>query len=272
MIRDIKYWAGLADADGSFNLALSKRPCGNYYGQVSFTLYQKNRAILEDFANMFGVNVNRSDVHYVTLTGTKARSFMQQVKNHLVVKNVLVENLLKIDKTWYDKDTKKDLNKSLKAWRYSNSSNKVQSSRKWASGYIDGDGSLSASYNKRSGLVEFKVSVVSHKDQDVGLQLLKKSYGGFVTNDSNCNRWSLTITKNSLNRFREFSKHLKIKARQYDFIVDVISKGSNMRKNGATPESNFLLKEYLKYLNSLNSQYETPATTKSLDDFKRSML
>jgi hypothetical protein len=268
MIKDIKYWAGLADADGSFNLAMSKRGDDRYYGQVSFTLYQKNKKILEEFSAIFDRPILQGKgCSYITITGTKARNFMQQVKNHLVVKKHLVENLLKEDKKFFNSVEKSEINKLIRGWRYHNKSDKVRASRKWACGFIDGDGSLSASFNKKTNYVEFKLSVVSHKDQDIGLQLLKKLLKGYIVDDSNCRRWQLNISSNNIEKVSDVLKHLKIKDKQHTFIKKVLSNGLNKAKNGATGRSNFLLKEYMKYLNSMNSLVESPATTKSLDEF-----
>ncbi len=254
MIKDIKYWAGLFDADGSFTLGMSKRPDGRYYGQVKAVLYQKDSRefILKEFAEMFDVNVKKSgNVSCVSLDSSKARIFMEQVKNHLIIKKSLVEELLRLDKTFYTKDTKKEINDHIKTFRFTNSTSKQFPSRKWLAGYVDGDGCINSYFNKKTGLVEFSLRLVSHKDQDVGLQLVYKHLGGILYDELNCRRWVMNLSFSTREKLAYFGKHLKIKSKQYDLVYNTICNQSNLKKNGATPESNLALHQKLKSLNSI---------------------
>jgi len=253
MIKDIEYWAGLADADGSFNLMYSKRPSGLFYTQLSFNLYQKDKTILEEFNKYFGVNINvcnKQDVHVVRITGEKARWFYSQVKPYLVIKKPLVLFLERNDKKHLTQKEKDTLVQKIKVKRYSNTHNyKHDNTPAWSAGFIDGDGCFTCNYKKGDGSLGFVISVVSHKDQSCGLQLLKSFYGGSISKDCNCNRWRMSLSDKSLHLLMQLRDNLKIKKSQCDFIIKCIEEEKHKKVNGATKESNLLLKQELSSMN-----------------------
>lgn len=264
MIKNIKYYAGIFDADGSFDVQFTKRKENQYYSQIRCTLYQveSRREVLDNLAKAFDVPVRNSKCCLcVTLNCSKAIQFIQQVKNHLVIKKPVAEKVLELDKILCTKAETKELRKLIKSSREISSTEKNFPSRKWMAGYIDGDGSLNSYFNKKTGLVEFRLSIVSHKSQRAAIDLILKCFGGRVHSDGNCIRYALTLNYSTREKLRYFGKHLLLKKDQFDFIINIISNQTNLKKNGATYESNLLLHRTLQKLNSTN----TPATTKSSD-------
>lgn len=262
MIKNIKYYAGLFDADGTFDVQFTKRAENSYYSQVRCTLYQieKRRKVLDDLAKEFDVKVTKSKgCLCVTLNCSKAIKFIQQVKNHLIIKKPVAEKVLELDKVFCTKEETKLIRKQIQLARLQTLPERNFPSRKWMAGYVDGDGSLNSYFNKKTGLVEYRLSIVSHESQDAAINLIHKCFGGRVHKDKNCMRYALTLNYSSRDKLSYFGKHLVLKKDQYDFIINIITNQTNLKRYGATPESNLILHKTLQDMNT------TPATTKSSD-------
>lgn len=252
MLKDFKYWAGLFDADGSFDLNPKKRLSGEYHLDIRATLYQKETSVLYEFARLYDVEVNEGKgAYYVTLHGTKAEMFMREILKHLVIKHGVVEYILSL-KGLKTEDIKA-VRKSVKAMR-SVHQDKVFPSRKWMAGYIDGDGCILSSYRKSDGVLEFKLSVVSHTTQRAGLDLMKKQFGGIIVEQNDVRRWNITL---SISKGKQvlgyFAKHLKIKKEQASLVLECLNSKKHLRREGATKESNYQLHRRLQLLKSAAS-------------------
>lgn len=255
-MKNVKYYAGLFDADGSFDMWPTKRDNGLYYINIKATLYQKDTRVLEILSKELGVPIHRSgNVSAITLHGTKAQMFMENVKNHLVVKRRVVEYLLSIKG-----DTVEDISKireKIREKRTTSAPEKDWPSRRWMAGYIDGDGCLYSSFRKKDGNLEFKLAVVSHVTQQDGLLLMKKAFGGYITSQGDIRKWnlSLSVTKGK-QVLGHFGQHLIMKKDQAALILDCLNTGKHFRKKGASWEMNRKIHLQLQEL-------KIPATTKS---------
>ena len=255
-MKNVKYYAGLFDADGSFDMWPTKREDGSYYINIKATLYQKNTVVFNELVDEYGVEVKEgNDCSYITLHGTKAEMFMRAVKNYLVIKREVVEYLLSIKGETVDDIS--EIRKKIQEARSKRSSEKDWPSRRWMAGYIDGDGCLLSSYRKSDGNLEFKLSVVSHYSQMQGLELMQKAFGGSVVEQQDCRRWnlSLSVTKGK-QVLNHFANHLKVKKEQAALILDCLMTGKHFRKRGASKEMNYQIHQQLQEL-------KLPATTKS---------
>ena len=255
-MKNVKYYAGLFDADGSFDMWPTKREDGTYYINIKATLYQKDKQVFDELVSEYDVEVKTSKgCSYVSLHGTKAEMFMRSVKNYLVIKKCVVETLLSLKgKTVTDIA---EVRKVIQDARKQRSSEKDFPSRRWMAGYIDGDGCLLSSYRKSDGNLEFKLSVVSHYTQMQGLELMKKAFGGIIVEQGDCRRWniSLSVTKGK-QLLNHFGQHLKVKKEQAALILDCLETGKHFRKRGASKEMNYEIHKQLQEL-------KLPATTKS---------
>lgn len=264
MLKDFKYWAGLFDSDGSFDIHPTKRKNGNYYLNVRASLYQKDRTVLDEFASYYDAKVVPSKGCYaVTLYGTNANKFMTEIKKHLVVKYGVVDHILKLRKT--TTDNMPATRASVKASR-SIGQAKVFPSRKWMAGYVDGDGCIHSSYRKKDGVLEFKLAVVSHVTQMCGLELMKKQFGGRIYSQGDVRKWSVSL---SISKGKQvlgyFSKHLKMKRSQADLVLECLNSKKHLRREGATKEGNLLIHKRLQELKST-------ATTKRVYPFEEGKL
>lgn len=261
MLKNLKYFAGLFDADGSFDIAPAIKKDGSYYINARATLYQKDTRALQELADAYGVEVKKYEesVSVVSLDGAKARSFMQEIKKHLVVKRAVVEFILSVAKTKVaNKEELKELRKQVKAKRAEDTPEKPFPSRKWVAGYVDGDGCILSSFRKKDGVLEFKLTVVSHYTQRRGLDLLHKFFGGFITTQGNVISWTVSLSVSKGKPVLEyFAKHLILKSEQANLVLECLNSKKHIRRYGATWEGNLQLHKRLQEL-------KTPATTESM--------
>ena len=264
-MKNIKYFAGFFDADGSFDIRPVKRERVNsdtfYEINLKAVIYQKDipNSPLHEFAKEWGVEVKSSigNMRYVSLQGSKARRFMEQVKNHLVVKKNVVEFLLAIDGLKLSKEELPELRKAIKKARNQISTEKNFPSRQWLAGYFDGDGCVISSL-KATGVMEFKMYLTSHSSQIAGLNLIHKMFGGNIHEQGEVRNWVVGLSQTKAEQVVPyFIKHSKIKRQQLEYVLGIIRSKEHFRRNGATHKSN------LKIHRLLQSMKRVPATTKS---------
>lgn len=255
-MKNIKYYAGFFDADGSFDIDPTKRDNGTYYINVRATLYQKDREVLDEFAKYWGVEVKPSKGCFcVSLRGTKAEMFMKEVKRHLVVKRNIVEFLLPLKGT-HTTNIKK-IREEVKEARKQLVTEKLYPSRQWMAGYIDGDGCIHSNFRKTDGNLSFKLSVVSHVSQIAGLKLMEKAFGGCIVEQQDVRRWNIELSITKGKQLLEFfGMHLRNKKQQADLVLDCLRSKRHFRRNGASYEENAILHKTLQEL-------KLPTTTKS---------
>lgn len=253
MLKNLKYYAGLIDADGSFDYRPAKRDNGSYYINLRVSVYQKDKTPLIPFAEYYGVPITVcGSVFNVTLHGAKARSFTQEALKHLVIKKGVAKFLL--DTTQVTIPNEEELKKYRAMVKYMRSvpaPEKPYPSRKWMAGYVDGDGCILSSYRKKDGVIEFKLLVVSHYTQVAGLHLMQKFFGGTVipTANKDVYRWGISLSISQGKRVLEyFSKHLVMKKEQADLVLECLRSKKHIRRCGATKESNLLIHKKLQSL------------------------
>lgn len=254
-MRNVKYYAGLFDADGSFDFRpMNPATDGSHTVQVKATLYQKNPKVLYPLAEEFGgkVSVNPAGVHYVTLQGKRATRLMEQLRPHLVIKGRVVDFLLQRNgERIHDL---KAFRAEVKAARAETDTEKNYPTRKWMAGYVDGDGWIGSSYRKKDGNIEFKMAVVSHRSQRAGLDLIHKAFGGLIVEQGDVLQWrvSLSVTKGQ-QVLGFFSQHLQMKREQAALVLEHLRTGQHLLRRGATPESNLALHRKLQELKATSN-------------------
>ena len=257
-MKNIKYYAGFFDADGSFDIDPTRRGNGSYYINIRATLYQKDTIVLAEFARYWGVEVKPSKGCYcVSLRGSKAEMFMNEVKRHLVIKRNIVEYLLAIKGT--NTNDIKSIRDAVKKARIQESPERLFPSRQWMAGYIDGDGCIYSNFRKTDGNLSFKLAVVSHKTQIAGLRLMEKAFGGYITKQEDVHKWNIDLSITKGKQLLEFfGMHLRNKKQQEDLVLDCLRSKKHFRRNGATYEMN-------RDIHSTLQQLKLPATTKSIE-------
>lgn len=245
---NVKYYAGLFDADGSFDFRPNKRDNGKYYIDIKAVLYQKDVRVLIELAQKFDVPIKQTKgCCSVILQGNKAKRLMEMIKNHLVIKKQVVEYLLQIKGSTVDDVSV--VRETVKAKRKEAAPEKDFPSRAWMAGYVDGDGCILSSFRKTDGNLEFKLSVVSHKTQRAGIDLMHKAFKGIIVEQGDCVRWnvSLSVTKGK-QVLSYFTKHLVMKQDQAYLVLNCLNTRKHFRKEGASVEGNLKIHQQLQTL------------------------
>jgi len=273
MLKNFKYYAGFTDSDGYVGLSFNKSTNNRYSVYASVAIrnrWDQAEKVLLPLESEFNTkrfyqektNPPGEMQIGISLTGNKAIMFLNQIKNHCIIKKELITFVTEANGKSFTEEELPAIRSKIKELRADTTlSRKDYPSRQWTAGYIDGDGCFSSSVTKE-GYMSFKLVVASHKNDPQGVMLLAKHYGGVVNvrKDGNLS-YVLVISKGSL-LLSDVLPHLKIKRVQAELIQEVLNKGSHLKKNGATFESNQKLLQHLKMLKQSNQPQrlnETPS-------------
>lgn len=192
---EIKYLAGLLDADGCLSLKFN-----NNYLSIKLSLglsesidregkYAKSLAVKA--GNLYKRERNKNwAVHNVweVYKRSELEQLLPRLIKHMVIKAKYWQEILDLYRVMkavrVSKEEYKKILSNVQNLRKNTGPVKAKSHPTWAwvAGYIDGDGWL---LNRtRKNHTEMHVGVVSHKDDKVGLELLQKAFGGVLKTDS----------------------------------------------------------------------------------------
>lgn len=251
---DFKYAAGFVDSDGSIQIHASKSGSRfAIYPVVSLSQLPIRSMFLHECADFYNltVHLNSRGTEEIRISGTKGRRFLEGIKNHLVIKQELARYILDLPQ-FATQEELDAIRKVIQSLRRNNTPSKDMPSRKWAAGYIDGDGCISASVTKKGGL-ECRLSISTWIHAQAGIKLMQKAFGGYIIESANTANWRINLSPSKVQEFKEWmGAHLRIKKTQLELTYDFIGKNKHSKNNGATVE------DYHNFC-------ETLATTKSLD-------
>lgn len=247
---DNKYFAGFVDADGSLGIHIRKRDDGLFslYPKVQVGQLTFRSSNLEELAKNFNVSVKEkkgTDFSLCDFCGTKARNFIELIKNHLVIKDDLAEYILTIPEV-VDATQLKLIKSNIKSLRKKNQPTKNHPSRKWMAGYVDGDGCFSGSV-KHNGTLNIKLSIACCSDATAGIRLIQKAFGGTIYKSAgNSTYYEAYLGEAKTKEFYDnFGKHLRIKKDQMLLVRNYVGENKHSMSNGGSPEAN---REFLKSL------------------------
>lgn len=191
---EIKYLAGLFDADGSFSLRFNKNNRLHCRMQIAASdAVSPAHSILYWLADTFGGNVH----HHATLKNSTVKVWIVQAKSelerivprllkHLVVKGSSLAGSWNLFKVYGGVQLTDEHVARIKEHqglvREMNGPVRPKNHPTWAwvAGYIDGDGHLKNRYYRKTSSHHMRVQVTAHKKDICGLQLLKKAFGGVI--------------------------------------------------------------------------------------------
>lgn len=206
---EIKYLAGLLDADGSLsfqfvdnrvylNLVLAAsesidkhqyiETLGARAGNVSIRTWEEN---------------NWSPSHqWRVQSKAEINMLLPRIMKHMVIKGMHWNNLFLKWREFQTKVLSQEEVETLK--QYSQDSRKQSKPIKpknhptwaWVAGYLDGDGCYT--FKKHSNpeainCMTLKIMVVCHKDDHVGIDLLYKAFGGSIRAEKDWLRWNRNL-------------------------------------------------------------------------------
>ena len=250
---DFKYAAGFIDADGSIQIHAKK--FGDkfaIYPVISITQLPHRSNLLHDIAEFYKLSVHRNGrgTDEIRVSGKKGASLLEHTFKHMVLKQDLAKYVLSLPK-FVEEIELKAIKSVIKNLRRNNTPCKHKPSRRWAAGYIDGDGCISASLSKK-GHLECRLSVSTWVHAQAGIKLLQESFGGYIVEQKNTANWRVALNPSKVQELHEFlGRHLMIKRTQLEIAYDFIGKNKHSRRMGATDED-------------LRNFCETLATTKSV--------
>lgn len=220
---DIKYLAGLLDADGSMVWQLTPYK-DTFNVSLKITLQQsesidRGGEYIKWLASICGnhqhIKLNNekwSDANRWTLQGaSEIEMFLNRILKHMVIKAKHWNAMHEMWKALPNKSVSKQEAEGLR--QFAKVSRKAVGPLKpkkhptwpWVAGYLDGDGCYHIRKRKKNWGVftELLVKVVAHDDDIVGLELLNKAFKGNLKNNSyeNTHHW----TRNLGNADRSFA-------------------------------------------------------------------
>lgn len=189
-----KYLAGLLDADG--NIGLMWNPPARRenwdgtgpqraYATIRFDQKTPGMDFMELIANSLtppslpvvwgSFGTSESGTHYWRTAGSKATSVLMRLKKYLVLKRALADCAIDMNGSTFDVEEGKQRFDTAR----SASPMPKHPTRKWAAGYIDGNGSFAVRVPKGVS-AQPVLSVCDEAFERVGVDLLQKAFGGSV--------------------------------------------------------------------------------------------
>lgn len=223
-----KYLAGLIDSDGCFCFG---RVIKNRQPKLTLNITQRkdHAKVLYDVQETFGGKLYEraprkrcpNPVVEWHLHETQAKMLIARLLQHLVIKRDYAQWVLEVTSKPLGMDSI-EFNKIRKEKRNSRCTHEKNfPSRKWLAGYFDGDGTVGVSYVTQDNRVILRFGITAHKKDSIGIELIKKNFGGAFSDtskDNSCYQWTLYLSdKNSSqgkNFLDYFFKHCVIKHNQ----------------------------------------------------------
>jgi len=242
---DIKYLAGLLDADGSFFFNFSN----NYvYLTVALDLsnsIDKNFKYTDWLCKELGVKpcITKREDKWATqakITISKRGSLetlVPRILKYLIIKGKHLETLFNKWKSIRGVKLNNEVISELKEFVKTSRQNvgpirtKSWLPKAYVAGYIDGDGCYT--FRKKCG--KYNVSTVSHENDRITQDLLLKQYGGVIRKDhEGYIRWSHTlgITQKSfaIPFLKDMVRHSRLKKYKIEMFLHHHSQRLNKRK------------------------------------------
>ena len=238
-----KYLAGLIDADGCITFDQRRLDDGLVYVYPTLVVTQKagpefislvaNSLTPPSLSKLWGCFSTKPDGTLVwRVNGRKAISVLMRLKKYLVLKRSLAELAIEINaKPFVVGET----DKAIEAAKL-RMPNPKHHTRKWAAGYIDGDGCFAAmTVNDGRMSASIRLIVDSEAFRRVGIDLLYKAWGGSIREyvspyGTPMVKWTLVMDAAKLRSIFEsgkdgIAKHMVLKADQVYFLLGCAKMG-----------------------------------------------
>ena len=243
----IKYLAGLMDADGSLHFHFRKYK-DVYNVSLKLVLQQSesidhNGSFIKSFDGVCGFtqpislkdkNPNWADANRLTVTSNEQLNMLiPRLTKHMVIKAKHWNAMLNMYNSIYGKSVTEERMKELKEFALASRmdvgplKDKKHPTWAWVAGYIDGDGCYYMRTRKKGNGIwrELQVSVVCQDQDKVGVDLLFKAFGGRIrkNNHENTYVWtrSLGIKDRSFAFYflRKMVRHSKLKKHKIESML-----------------------------------------------------
>lgn len=217
---EIKYLAGLLDADGSLSFQFVDNKL-----YLNLVLAASESIDKHGFIESLGAKIGSVSVRtWEFKNWSPSQQWRLQSKRdlHMVIPRVVKHMVIKgahwkrIFDKWVEFQGKSLTTEEIDALKeYSEESRKKPGPIKhknhptwaWVAGYLDGDGCYTFKKHNNPEAInckQLKIMVVCHKDDSVGIELLFKAFGGVIREDGNCLRWNRNLGVTDASFAKEF--------------------------------------------------------------------
>lgn len=228
---EIKYLAGLLDADGSLSFRFTDK---RVYLELSLAASESidKHGFIEELGKKAGnISIreypekNWSPSHQWRVSSkAELNMLLPRFIKHMVIKGTHWNNLLLKWREFQTQILSDEQIEDLK--KYSENSRliakplkpKVHPTWAWVAGYLDGDGCYTFKKHcnpEAINCMTLKIMVVCHKNDSVGIEFLKKAFGGSIKEEKDWLRWARNLgVKDSsfANKFlRKVHRHSMLK-------------------------------------------------------------
>jgi len=234
---EIKYLAGLLDADGSLSFKFCKTPTGATYLYLVLALTASNKIDRHGYVNSLGeragmccpITYEKETYSDATKWNVQARAELNQLLprllKHMVIKAKHWSRLFRLFTRYKGVDVTSKVERLKKLSTLSRDKTgplkpKNYPSTAWTAGYIDGDGC----YFSKNGR-PVSVGVISHTKDAAALYFLQKSFGGSVyePRPDNTQLWKRGLGPSNKDFAEEFLrkmvKHSRLKKHKIESMI-----------------------------------------------------
>lgn len=232
-----KYLAGFLDADGSIQVmwrpvdrADNDPTMRRAYLSLEFSQKAERDEVLRMIEATFGGKLSfgvRGPYTKLVIFGSPAVQVLNRIRQHLVIKRNYADAVLAL----LGKPVKVGIAQAYLKLQRRERSEPLPNypSRKWAAGYFDGDGCISARVGKRTSAAVYFEMVASDFDSE-GLDLLQKAFGGVVktlgAGREHLRKWTLSVPPSKAKEVAShFGQYLIVKKSQFDFVMGCAQMG-----------------------------------------------
>lgn len=206
---EIKYLAGLMDADGHLSFSFTDQRVYLEMGLAASESIDKHGYLFSLGEKAGNVTIRQWEDknwspsrQWRVSSKSEINMLLPRIIKHMVIKGTHWNNLYN---KWREFQTKILTEEEIVYLKtYSTESRKIAKPLKpknhptwaWVAGYLDGDGSYT--FRKHSNpeaknCMSLKIMVVCHKDDRVGIDLLFKAFGGSIREEKDWLRWNRNL-------------------------------------------------------------------------------
>lgn len=254
----VKYLAGLCDADASLSFRFNKVNDGykallilHLGAAESIDLQGKFIKSLPELTG-FGSVTSRQRNNWSLINQWQVQSrrdlgmLLPRLTKHMVIKAKHWQNLFEIYTTLKDKTITELEMEQLKVISKSSRRNvgslkpKKHPTWAWVAGYVDGDGTLTFKKHPSGYGKKLMVSVISHKDDTIGLELLYKAFKGHIYDRTadNCCEWKRNLGVRdktfALHFLGKLVNHLRLKKHKAEQMLSFLHSEDSQRLSEST--------------------------------------
>jgi hypothetical protein len=246
---EIKYLAGLLDADGSMSFKFCKTPTGKTYLYLVLAISASDKIDRQGYIKSLGdrtgsvCRVTYEKESYSDATKwhvqdrTALNKLVPRLTKHMLIKAKHWKRLHSLYEAYKGVDVTDKVGQLKRIQTLSRRltgplKSKNYPSTAWVAGYLDGDGC----YSTKNG-VPLHVGAISSTEDTIGLYLLQKSYGGSVYDprSDNTQLWGrgLGVSHKSFAKdfLRKMVKHSRLKKHKIEQMLSFYNQPQRLSRN-----------------------------------------